>query len=122
MADNDIYNNKKRYENFLTNLEKLVTKEKSGYPRKYYCSNPINLQYFKIMDKIFERKDNSFIRRLRLFRTLLIVVHVCKNDLSLCDREDINEIISFSHGVNKSSKSKDNKNESFWGLDVEEDE
>ena len=107
MADNDIYNNEKKYINFLANLEKLLTKDKSNYHRKYYCKNPVNLQYFKRMAKLFDRKDNSFIRRLRLFRTLLIVVHVCKKDLVLCDREDIDEILAFSHSVNKSSKSKE---------------
>src|SRR3989344_9073549 len=111
MAEDDIYHSKVRYESFIANLNDLRAiprcRPKRGKVRKYYRKNPINLEYFKKMDNLFRAKDNSYIRRLRLFRTLLIVVYTSKKDLSKCAREDINKIVEFSHTVNKSVKSKE---------------
>ena len=110
MAEEDIYHNKRNYDRFIANLEQLkgIPKEKSirGRIRKYYCKNPINIAYFSKFIKRFETNDTSYIRRLRLFRVLLIITNVTKKDLCECNREDIDTIIAFSHTVNKSIKSK----------------
>ncbi len=110
MTDDDIYGNKARYERFMQNLDSLkipVTGDFKRGKRKYYCRNPDNLVYFKKLHKLFETKDNSYVRRVRLFGVLSIIVYVAKKELSECNREDINEIVAFSHTVNISSNSKE---------------
>ncbi|MBI2498909.1 site-specific integrase [Candidatus Woesearchaeota archaeon] len=110
MAEDDIYGNKARYERFIANLEQLKelpkAKSKKGATRKYYCKNPSNLTYFKKLAKIFESRDTSYVRRLRVFCTLLFIVNTTKKNLTECDRDDINEIVALAHEVNKSSQSK----------------
>lgn len=110
MPENDIYNSKEGYEKFISNFDSLLNPPIGEYKigkRKYYCKNPVNLNYFKALTKIFDQKDNSYIRRLRLFRTLLIIVYTTDKDLGKCEREDINDIVAFSHTVNKSIKTKE---------------
>nr|MBI4156761.1 site-specific integrase [Candidatus Woesearchaeota archaeon] len=107
MAENDIYNNKERYEKFISKLEEYLKESIKDHRRKYWIKNKDNLIYFRQLHKFFESKDNSYIRRLRLFRTLLMVSHVTNKDFSHCNREDMNNILAFSHKVNKSPKSKE---------------
>ncbi|MFH0978641.1 MAG: site-specific integrase [Candidatus Woesearchaeota archaeon] len=111
MADNDIYNNQKRYETFLSKLDIYCRKpdfsNRDEVRRKYWIKNKENKKHFLELAKIFSARDISFIRRLRLFRTFLIVCHVTDKDLaSIDDRKDIDKVMTFAHTVNKSMKSK----------------
>lgn len=107
MAEDDIYHNKAKYEKFTTNIKNLLNKPNSKErKRKYWIKNAANIKHFQTLFKKFTAKDLSYIRRLRLCRTFLIACHVLNKDLEHASREDIDEIKSFSHTVNKSSKSK----------------
>lgn len=112
MAENDIYNNEKKYNDFLNNLDELIKDPKTidkphARKRKYIVKNKANLKYFKVIDKQFKAKDLSFIRRLRLFRTLLMVSHYFKEDLkNITERKQIDGLMEFSHIINKSIKTK----------------
>jgi hypothetical protein len=105
MAENDIYNNQKRYENFISNIDKLTNKP-TNRKQKYYCKNPINIQYFRILITYTEVKDLSYIRRLRVMQILKLITFITKKDLQECEREDINEIITFTHTTHKTVASK----------------
>ena len=110
MPEDDIYGNRKRYERFLASLESLVEPIEEGFKlignKRYYCKNPENLKYFKLLVKLFDTRDLSYIRRLRLFDSLRLIVHVVEIDLKECTRGDINNILAFSHEVHKSIESK----------------
>ena len=115
MVQNDIYNSKKRYDNFKQNLERFTKpaqNRKSLGDRnfKYHCKNPKNLEHFKKLFPIWEAKDNSYIRRLRLLMSLRLVCHATQKDLGIIaeewDREEINKIVAFMHENYHSSKSK----------------
>lgn len=86
MAENDIYDNKRRYERFKEGLQELLIppsadiKRKRGY-RKYYIKNKANLAYFKQLFANCESKDYSYIRRIRLASTLLVVCHLTNKEL-----------------------------------------
>jgi len=80
MVENDIYNNKGRYESFVRNLDQLTIPlekrkliNKKGRNSNYYIKNPKNLEYFKALIPKFEAQDLSYIRRKRLFETLLFI-------------------------------------------------
>ena len=109
MADNDIYNNQNKYQNFLKNV-KHFSKPLSEYNprsnRKYVIRDSSNVKHFKTLHKKFEAKDLSYIRRLRLFRTLLMVTEVLKMDLSKAERDDIDNVMAFANQQNKSYSSK----------------
>ena len=49
MAEDDIYGNKNRYENFLAKIEDLTRKPKRG---NYYCKNPTNLNYLQYLESV----------------------------------------------------------------------
>ncbi|KKM19613.1 hypothetical protein LCGC14_1653810 [marine sediment metagenome] len=110
MAKNDIYNNQKRYEYFTGHIEDYLKEPDKttnrGRKRKYTIKNKINIKHFKSIFNIFEARDNSFIRRLRLSRVLLMVCYVLDKDLAEATREDINKVMAYSHTANKSVKSK----------------
>ncbi len=110
MAEEDIYGNKRKYERFIDRLDDLAVpiEAQTKYlgTRRYYCKNPVNLQYFRALDKHLQTKDNSYIRRLRLMRTFLIITHATEKELSKATRDDINSIVTFNHTVNQSSNSK----------------
>ncbi|MBS3162420.1 site-specific integrase [Candidatus Woesearchaeota archaeon] len=106
MAENDIYNNKRRYESFVENIESLIKKPIQGSKGVYYCKNSKNLKYFYKLVKHFEAKDLSFVRRVRVFQCLKCIVHAIEKDLVDCDREDLNLIVAFMHQKNKSPTSK----------------
>ncbi|MEW5911315.1 MAG: tyrosine-type recombinase/integrase [Thermodesulfobacteriota bacterium] len=106
MAENDIYNSEKRYSEFKENLDELLKKPKASSKRKYYCRNPANLKYYKKLFLLFETKDISYIRRMRLFQTLKLITYSTEHDLAGCQRPEINKIVSFMHSVYKSPKSK----------------
>ena len=106
MAENDIYNNKARYEAFKRNVDDIVIQPKSVSKRKYYCKNSDNIQYFQKMFLAFESRDTSYIRRMRLLQTLKLITFATNIELSCCRRQDIDNIVAFMHSVYKSSKSK----------------
>lgn len=107
MPDDDIYGNKGKYERFKDNLNNYLTPPKeTDRKRKYWIKNKINIKYFKKMFDKFDARDNSYIRRLRLLRSFLIVAYVLDKDLSKVDRDDIDKVMGFAHTVNKSVKSK----------------
>ncbi len=98
MVDDDIYHNKKRYDNFIVNIDRLSIpldqKPHKGKVGKYVCKNPVNLQYFSQLAHLFDSRDTSYIRRLRLFGDLKAVVHHTSKDLKDLKREDIDKIMA----------------------------
>ncbi len=110
MAENDIYDNQKRYETFKEKIDTfhIPPNQRQGttYRNSYYCKNKDNIKYFKKLFNFFEAKDNSYIRRLRIFRTFILICHATDKDLKDCDRDDINSIVAFMHTRYPSSKSK----------------
>lgn len=118
MAENDIYNNQKKYEDFKANLNNLTIAPHQGSAktsdkrkdidrkRKYWIKDPINLKYYKLLFNKFEARDISFIGRLRILRTFLIVTYVLDFDVAKSTRDDIDKIMAYSHSVNKTIKSK----------------
>ena len=109
MAENDIYNSKRRYESFLEDLERLLVpgdKNQGRGKRKYHCKNSENLKYFRELHDVFEMKDTSYVRRMKIFQTLLFTCHATGKDLKECKREDINKIVALSHKTNKTPNSK----------------
>ncbi|MBT4577190.1 tyrosine-type recombinase/integrase, partial [Candidatus Woesearchaeota archaeon] len=104
MPEEDIYGSKKRYKIFMSNIDDLTGL--TSKIAKYYCKNKVNLQYFRQFGKIFDSRDTSYIRRLRLLGTLRMITFATTKDLKDCEREDINEIVAFSHTMNKSPKTK----------------
>lgn len=112
MAENDIYNSRKKYERFIAGIGQLAmpaSERKAIDGRahgKYYCKNSANLEYFRALHRAFEAKDLSYIRRIRLLNVLKIVCYVTEKNLAGCEREDINAIMAYAHRVLFSPKSK----------------
>jgi len=117
MAENDIYHSKEKYEQFMQTLKErllpsiIPSSMKSPTGRKlikskYSITYLGNLEYFSKLDKIFKTRDLSYVRRLRLMRSFLIITHHIKKDLAEADRDDINELVAFGHDINKTPKSK----------------
>ncbi len=110
MADNDIYNNKKKYEDFKQNLELFLIKPENRnygkYKGKYYCKNKENLAWFEQLFKAFEAKDISYVRCNRLLMSMKLICHAANKNLKDLDREGINNVVSFMHTTYKSPKSK----------------
>jgi len=55
---------------------------------------------------VFEARDVSYIRRLRVLYDLLLAAHACEKDFADADRADIDRIVTFMHRRYKSPKSK----------------
>jgi len=115
MAENDIYNSQRKYENlkqsiisgeFALQPEKRPKHDKLSYKRVYYCKNPENLKYFERLFPIFDAKDLSYIRRCRILQNLKLVVYATEEDLSNCDRKSIDLIVAFMHKKYNSTKTK----------------
>ena len=111
MPENDIYNNKRKYESFLENLELILIppeKRTDGRGKKsvYHCKNGANLKYFRKLAEKFDTKDISYVRRCRILNTLRLICHATRKDLAQCDRDDIDEIVAFMHTRYHSQKSK----------------
>lgn len=109
MAENDIYNNKARYEDFKKNLKELLIhpdkrKSKRGNKPKYYCRSAENLKYFKILFDKFEARDMSYVRRNRLIISMKVIVYVAKKDLKDLTRDDVDEIMRFANQVHLKSR------------------
>ena len=112
MPDNDIYNNKERYERFITRINELATplvRQSTHQVRGksfYVCKNACNLKYFHELVTYFAARDTSYVRRLRVLRTLKLVCHATQKDLAACDQKDMNVIVAFAHTRLHSPKSK----------------
>lgn len=110
MATNDIYNSKLKYENFKNNLDKLLLKPEERnskrYAGKYYCKNKGNLRNYKKLFTVFDTRDLSYIRRIRLLNSFRLITYAMSKDLAKCNRDDINEIIAFMHKTYPSPKTK----------------
>jgi integrase/recombinase XerD len=106
MAEEDIYKNKERFENFVANLAENLSKPTKKGRRKYYCKNPENAKHFEKLLPVFEMRDLSYVRRIKIFSNLKMITTFTDKDLSECDREDINKIVAESHKVNKAISSK----------------
>ncbi len=109
MVDDDIYGNKRNYERFVRTLDRLkVAPGKDDGKRKYWVKYTANLAYFRKLIKAFEVRDNSFIHRLRVMRSLLIVTFSLEKDLVKATRDDIDDVMTYANSVNHSPKSKEN--------------
>lgn len=108
MAEDDIYGSKGRFENMRNNLEKLCIPPEDRLLKKgkYFCKNKENLAYFEKIFRSFDAKDTSFIRRLRLSKTLLFITHFTEKNLKDVERDDVEIIFGEMHRVCKSPKSK----------------
>ena len=112
MVEDDIYGSKARHEYFMANLASLalepqLRRKAKGRAAKYFCKNAANLQYFRKLDTVFKARDLSYVRRWRVFQTLLLVCNVVGKDLAECTREDINEVLAFMHSAYNSYESKE---------------
>lgn len=111
MPENDIYNNKEKYEGFLRNLDLIAIPpekrtDKNAKKSIYFCKNKTNLKYFRKLAEKFDTRDLSYVRRCRVMNTLRLISHAAKKEFSKCDRDDIDKIVAFMHTRYNSSKSK----------------
>lgn len=111
MAENDIYNNKQKYESFKESLSNFLLtpserRKKTKYKIKYYCKNKANIKYFQVLFRHFEAKDNSYIRRMKVLRTFKLICFATEKDLKDCNRDEINAIMAEMHMHYKTPKSK----------------
>jgi len=109
MAEDDIYGNREKYERYVARIERLsvpiAARERRG-TRKYWCKNPDNVAHFTRLLPVFEARDLSYTRRIRLFRTLLLICYATEKQLSQCTREDVDRIVGFAHSTLPAAKSK----------------
>ena len=106
MTQDDIYGSKKGYEMFKAKLSSLLIKPSEKSKRLYYCRNSANLQYFHRLFAHFEAKDLSYIRRLRLLRTMKLIVASTDLDLIRVEREEVDKMMAFMHSRNAAPRSK----------------
>ena len=103
MAENDIYNSKQKYETFKKDLHELVLppekRQRKQANAKYYCKNPINLDYFKKIFNTIESKDLSYARRNRLLSDMKLIVHNTEKDLKDLTGDDVDEMRRFGKEV-----------------------
>lgn len=76
MADNDIYNSKRRYELFVKLIDALVLPPLKPSRRKYICKNPTNLHYFHCLVPYFEARDTSYISTVTGKADIALRIHV----------------------------------------------
>lgn len=105
MSEDDIYGSRERYELFMASLGEVI-KKPTDKRAKYYCKNPENIKYFKKLGAHFDVKDLSYVRRLRVMHVLKFITFVIDKDLGVCDREDINKVVTHAHKTHKTPNSK----------------
>lgn len=110
MAEEDIYGNKKRYERLVQRLDELA--EPPSSPglrgrRRYFCRNPVNLEYFRRLSRVFEARDTSYVRRNRMLHVLLFACSTTQKALEECGREDVDAMVAESHQRNRTAASKE---------------
>jgi integrase len=109
MAEDDIYGNKGRYERIVQNIESWLekpSKHKGRGKRKYYIRCKDNLKYFYKLFNSFDRRDLSYARRNRVISVFLFMNSIPNKDLRDCTRDDINQMVTIMHTVNKTVSSK----------------
>lgn len=111
MAEDDIYRSQQKYEHLKAHLDLFALPPSQRRPRrgpsgKYFCRNPLNLRYFRILFSHFESRDISFIRRNRLIQSMRLACFLTSKDLHDCTREDINQIAAGMHQIYFSPQSK----------------
>ncbi len=111
MAENDIYDNKRRYENFKCNIEQFCLKPsersiRGNQKSKYYIKNSNNVQYFRKLFLHFDSRDLSFVRRMRASQALMLICFATDKNLVDCVRDDINGIVAYMHSVYSTPNSK----------------
>ena len=100
MADNDIYNNKAKYERLIRSLDHLVLpkdkRQEGSYKSKYQIKNKNNLQHLKRLITKFEAQDLSYIRRKRILETLLSIADLSTKDFQELhkDEEEIDKVVA----------------------------
>jgi len=90
MAEDDIYNNKKRYDLLASDFNKLLNKASGN---KYYCKNKDNIKYFSMLTNSFDIDDLSYIRRLRQLYTLKLLTYYIESDLKDIDNKTRDNLI-----------------------------
>lgn len=107
MAEDDIYGNKKKYENFVADFRNLVTTAGNDRRIKYVCKHKPNLECFVKLFAHFGARDLSFIRRLRIIQCMKFACSFFDKDLAACDRDDIDALMAQMHQVYNTPKSKE---------------
>ena len=101
MAENDIYDNKTKYEKEANNLDKLLLKpeerEKHSHNSKYYVQNKVNLKYFRKLIDYFDLYDKSYVFRRRIIKSLKIITYICKKDIKLLQKQDWENTILYAN-------------------------
>ena len=101
MAENDIYKNKERFERMVSQMDSWINpalKHPRGRKtRTHYIKYQENLKYFYKLLPIWEMKDLSYVRRVRLLNVMLLITSIPDKDLKDCDRDDINRIVAYMH-------------------------
>ena len=100
MPENDIYNNKEKYEGFLRNLDLILVPsekrtDKNANKSVYFCKHKDNIKHFRKLAEKFDTRDLSYVRRCRILNTLRLISYATKKDFSKCDRDDIDRIVAF---------------------------
>ncbi|MBS3153385.1 hypothetical protein J4426_02365 [Candidatus Woesearchaeota archaeon] len=100
MPENDIYNNKEKYEGFLRNLDLILVPsekrtDKNANKSVYFCKHKDNIKHFRKLAEKFDTRDLSYVRRCRILNTLRLISYATKKDFSKCDRDNIDRIVAF---------------------------
>lgn len=107
MAEDDIYGNRKNYERFVADFRNII--EGAGRDRrsKYGCRYKPNLEYFVKLFAHFGARDLSFIRRLRIIQCMKFICSFFDKDLTECNRDDMDGLMSAMHQAYNTPKSKE---------------
>lgn len=105
MAENDIYNNKRKYELLAASVED-ITAPPAGGKKIYYCKNPANVIYFHRLLTKCEAKDLSYIRRCKLIYILRRITYHIDKELTQVTRDDIDMLIASAHKTHLTLESK----------------
>lgn len=104
MADNDIYDSRGRYEKFKLQLRTYLLPPEGM--RTTQIKNSKNVIYFNKLCLKLDARNCSYVRRLRLCQSLLLVCHGIEKDLAEATREDVDNLMIFAHQRNKTVESK----------------
>lgn len=71
------------------------------------------MKYFPQLFNYWDSKDLSYIRRIRLFNTFKLILHICEKDLKDITLEEVNKIIAFINQQGNSAKTKSDNIKDF---------
>ncbi len=110
MVEDDIYGSKVKFERFMADLNNRVgcisRVSRRGRSAKYFCKNPANAKYFFKLESMFKAKDISFVRRLRIMQSMMLLSYVLEADFSVATRGEFDVAVGRMHEVYGSAKSK----------------